>query len=108
MQTALRRKTETGNEKDPSAALGMTKRERYISHCFSAHSGNRLLLAFPLGEGGPRQRRSGALVNGALETIPLLSFIPLVPYPARSARHLPHAGKALSVGIVSPHILYWL
>ena len=23
------------------------------------------------------------------------SFIPLVPYPARSARHLPHAGKAL-------------
>ena len=26
MQTALRRKTETGNEKDPSAALGMTKR----------------------------------------------------------------------------------
>ena len=27
MQTALRRKTETGNEKDPSAALGMTIRE---------------------------------------------------------------------------------
>ena len=104
MQTALRRKTETGNEKDPSAALGMTKRERYISHCFSAHSGNRLLLAFPLGEGGPRQRRSGALVNGALETIPLLSFIPLVPYPARSARHLPHAGKALSVGILFLHV----
>ena len=24
-----------------------------------------------------------------------LSFIPLEPYPARSARHLPHAGKAL-------------
>ena len=24
-----------------------------------------------------------------------LFFIPLVPYPARSARHLPHAGKAL-------------
>ena len=56
MQTALRRKTEMGNEKDPSAALGMTKRERNISHCFSAHSGgwlpflrrSRLLLAFPL------------------------------------------------------------
>ena len=30
-----------------------------------------------------------------------LSFIPLEPYPARFARHLPHAGKALSVGIVS-------
>ena len=103
MQTALRRKTETGNEKDPSAALGMTKRERYISHCFSAHSGNRLLLAFPLGEGGPRQRRSGALVHGALETISLLSFIPLVPYPARSARHLPHAGKALFRKYRYPH-----
>ena len=38
MQTALRRKTETGNEKDPSAALGMTKRERHISHSFSTHS----------------------------------------------------------------------
>ena len=24
-----------------------------------------------------------------------LSFMPLEPYPARSARHLPHAGKAL-------------
>ena len=35
MQTALRRKTETGNEKDPSAALGMTKRERHIPHSFS-------------------------------------------------------------------------
>ena len=29
-----------------------------------------------------------------------LSFIPLEPYPARFARHLPHAGKALSVDIV--------
>ena len=29
-----------------------------------------------------------------------LSFILLEPYPARSARHLPHAGKALSVVIL--------
>ena len=29
-----------------------------------------------------------------------MSFIPLEPYPARFARHLPHAGKALSVDIV--------
>ena len=42
-------------------------------------------------------RRSGALASGALETIVPLSFIPLEPYPARSARHLPHAGKALFV-----------
>ena len=33
-----------------------------------------------------------------------LFFIPLVPYPARSARHLPHAGKALSVIILFPHM----
>ena len=39
-----------------------------------------------------------------LRRISSLSFIPLVPYPARFARHLPHAGKALSVGIVFPHM----
>ena len=33
-----------------------------------------------------------------------LSFIPLEPYPARYARHLPHAGKALSVVIHFPHM----
>ena len=33
-----------------------------------------------------------------------LSFIPLVPYPARFARHLPHAGKALSVVILFLHV----
>ena len=46
----------------------------------------------------------------ALETLSPLSFIPPEPYPARSARHLPHAGKALFVGIGFPRILYslWL
>ena len=34
MQTALRKKTETGNEKDPSAALGMTKRGNASFHSF--------------------------------------------------------------------------
>ena len=29
-----------------------------------------------------------------------LSFMPLEPYPARYARHLPHAGKAMVRGIV--------
>ena len=33
-----------------------------------------------------------------------LSFIPLEPYPARYARYLPHAGKALSVVILFPHM----
>ena len=36
-----------------------------------------------------------------------LFFIPLEPYPARSARHLPHAGKALFRRYCfSPRILY--
>ena len=39
-----------------------------------------------------------------LRRISSLFFIPLEPYPARSARHLSHAGKALSVGIVFPHM----
>ena len=39
-----------------------------------------------------------------LRRSPPLFFIPLEPYPARSARHLPHAGKALSVGIVFLHV----
>ena len=33
-----------------------------------------------------------------------LSFMPLEPYPARYARHLPHAGEALSVVILFPHM----
>ena len=39
-----------------------------------------------------------------LRRISSLSFIPLEPYPARSARHLPHAGKALSIVILFPHM----
>ena len=35
-----------------------------------------------------------------LRRSPSLSFIPLEPYPARFARHLPHAGKALAVVIL--------
>ena len=37
-----------------------------------------------------------------LRRISPLSFIPLEPYPARSARHLPHAGKALCRGYRFP------
>ena len=39
-----------------------------------------------------------------LRRISSLSFTPLVPYPARFARHLPHAGKALSIVILFLHI----
>ena len=38
-----------------------------------------------------------------LRRSPSLFFMPLVPYPARSARHLPHAGKALCRGYRFPH-----
>ena len=40
MQTALRRKTETANEKDPSTALGMTIRKRAVSHSLSSRGGS--------------------------------------------------------------------
>ena len=55
MQTALRRKTETANEKDPSTALGMTIRERAVSHSLSSRGGSEpppLRTASFQGEGG--------------------------------------------------------
>ena len=45
MQTALRKKTERGNEKDPSAALGMTKRGNASFHSFSTCCGSQPRLA---------------------------------------------------------------
>ena len=45
MQTALQKKTETGNEKDPSAALGMTKRGNASFHSFSTCCGSQPRLA---------------------------------------------------------------
>ena len=48
MQTALRKKTETGNEKDPSAALGMTKRgKRFFMFFHSATEANLRPLRGP-------------------------------------------------------------
>ena len=41
MQTALQKRTETGNEKDPSAALGMTKRGNASFHSFSTCCGSQ-------------------------------------------------------------------
>ena len=58
---------------------------------------SRLLFAFPSRErlcfGIAVDRVLSFIVD--LRRIFSLSFIPLVPYPARLARHLPHAGKAL-------------
>ena len=41
------------------------------------------------------------LIYDTLETIFSLSFIPLVPYPARSARHLPLEGEGFMSGIAT-------
>ena len=60
MQTALRKKTEMGNEKDPSAALGMTVLgERIDSQGRCAaflEEGILVSQPSPLGEGAPRGR----------------------------------------------------
>ena len=84
---------------------------------------SRLLFAFPIGKGVVSRkmvssyrslphwgRGTASAVDRVLSyivdlrRISPLSFIPLEPYPARSARHLPHAGKALSVVILFPHM----
>ena len=56
MQTALRKKTETGNEKDPSAALGMTKRGNASFHSISTCCGSQPRLA---ALGSPFQGKEG-------------------------------------------------
>ena len=84
---------------------------------------SRLLFAFPIKEGVVSRkavfsfrslphwgRGTASAVDRVLSyivdlrCISSLSFIPLEPYPAPSARHLPHAGKALSIVILFPHI----
>ena len=69
---------------------------------------SRILVSLPspLGKGDRAavDRMLSHIVD--LRRISSLFFIPLVPYPARSARHLPHAGKALSVVILFLHVSY--
>ena len=79
----------------PSLGRGCRAQRGEVGFLFGRRS--RLLFAFPFEEG---RLRNGArvLVYRLLETIFSLSFIPLVPYPARFARHLLHAGKALFGG----------
>ena len=66
---------------------------------------SRLRFAFPIGEGGTASAVDRVLsyIVDLRRSFPLF-FIPLVPYPARSARHLPHAGKAVSVVILFLHV----
>ena len=60
-------------------------------------------LCFPIGEGGPRQRRSGAAVYRPLETIFSALFHPAPALSAPSG-HLPLEGKATIREYRYPHI----
>ena len=77
LQTALRRKTETGNEKDPSAALEMTKRGNASFHSFSTCCGSQPRLA---ALGSPFQGKGLAWLlspsrgRGENAAFPILSF----------------------------------
>ena len=79
MQTALRKKTETGNEKDPSAALGMTKRGNASFHSFSTCCGSQPRLA---ALGSPFQGKGLAWTlppsygEGSETRTPLSPFLP--------------------------------
>ena len=69
--------------------------------CFE-DSGILVSLPSPLGKGNRAAvDRVLSFIVDLRRSFPLF-FIPLEPYPARSARHLPHAGKALFVDIVFP------
>ena len=71
--------------------------------CFG-DSGILVSQPSPLGKGDRAAVDRVLSLTAYLRRSPHLSFIPLVPYPARFARHLPHAGKALSVVILFLHI----
>ena len=74
MQTALRKKTETGNEKDPSAALGMTKRgKRFFTFFHSAAEANPASLRSSAPSKGRGSRRHSLLpLEGG--RMPLFSY----------------------------------
>ncbi len=61
-------------------------------------------LPSPLGKGDRAAVDRVLSQTAYLRRSPSLSFIPPEPYPARFARHLPHAGKALFVVILFPHM----
>ena len=77
MQTALRKKTETGNEKDPSAALGMTKRGNASFHFFSTCCGSQprlVALGSPFQGKGLAWSFPPSYRRGEYAAFPILSF----------------------------------
>ena len=79
----------------PSFGRGCRAQRGGVGFLFLRRS--RLLFAFPIGEGGPRQRRSGAFVNGVLETIFPDLFSYRFPHPtsAPSGHLLPMEGGSV-------------
>ena len=62
------------------------------------------IVAFPIGEAGPRQRRSGALVNDALETIFFALFHPASTLSGSLRSPPSPRGEGFAGGIVFPHM----
>ena len=71
----------------PSALPPKGEARRYVANDFLN------LMAFLIGEGGPRQRRSGTLINDVLETLLPALFHTAGALSAPSG-HLPLEGKA--------------
>ena len=71
----------------PSALPPKGEARRYVANDFLN------LIALPIGEGGPRQRRSGTLINDVLETL-LPALFHTVGALSAPSGHLSLKGKA--------------
>ena len=118
--TSFHRK-EGASTRAPSLGRGCRAQRGGVGFLFGRRS--RLLFDFPLGKvvvsrkavssyrSLPHWGRGTASAvdrvlsqTAHLRRFSSLFFIPLEPYPARFARHLPHAGKALFVVILFLHV----
>ena len=110
MDTAPRLPRGRGTASAVDRVLSYTDRLRRsppaLFHAASTLSGSLRSPPSPRGEGFVSEIAvdRGLSLTTHLRRSYSLSFIPLEPYPARFARHLPHAGKALSIVIVFPHM----
>ena len=71
----------------PSALPPKGEARRYVANDFLN------LIALPIGAGGPRQRRSGTLINDVLETL-LPALFPAAGALSAPSGYLPLEGKA--------------